>query len=257
MCGCTRVLATACFRRVSSLPRWNTDRISKSPAPKKSLGAIDSSPASNLSNWRGLCPRAATASICSAYLKSTTRHESQRAGDTRGAAAGPAGACRLTRVFSGELQPSHFFQGDRNSPGFFPEQPFPFLTGRPQEGLHYQIRQPQGKLVSVVCGAVFTVAVDLRRSSVTFARWVGAELTEDNHHQLWIPPGFAHGFLVLSTSAGVHYKATDTTRRSLSAASLGTTRRWPFPGRSRMGGRRCPPKTVLASALRTPRFSPT
>lgn len=76
-------------------------------------------------------------------------------------------------------------------------------------GLHYQIRQPQGKLVSVVCGAVFTVAVDLRRSSATFAQWVSAELTEDNHHQLWIPPGFAHGFLALSASADVHYKATD------------------------------------------------
>lgn len=76
-------------------------------------------------------------------------------------------------------------------------------------GLHYQIRQPQGKLVSVVCGAVFTVAVDLRRSSATFTQWVSAELTEDNHHQLWIPPGFAHGFLALSASTDVHYKATD------------------------------------------------
>ena len=76
-------------------------------------------------------------------------------------------------------------------------------------GLHYQIRQSQGKLVSVVCSAVFTVVVDLRRSSVTFRKWVGAELTEDNHHQLWIPPGFAHGFLALSASVDVHYKATD------------------------------------------------
>ena len=76
-------------------------------------------------------------------------------------------------------------------------------------GLHYQIRQPQGKLVSVVCGAVFTVAVDLRRSSVTFGKWVCTELNEYNHHQLWIPPGFAHGFLALSATADVHYKATD------------------------------------------------
>ena len=76
-------------------------------------------------------------------------------------------------------------------------------------GLHYQTRQPQGKLVSVVCGAVFTVAVDLRRSSVTFGKWVCTELNEYNHHQLWIPPGFAHGFLALSASADVHYKATD------------------------------------------------
>jgi dTDP-4-dehydrorhamnose 3,5-epimerase len=76
-------------------------------------------------------------------------------------------------------------------------------------GLHYQIRQPQGKLVRVVKGAVFDVAVDLRGSAPTFGRWVGAELSEENHRQLWIPPGFAHGFLVLSESADVLYKATD------------------------------------------------
>jgi len=76
-------------------------------------------------------------------------------------------------------------------------------------GLHYQVRQPQGKLVRVVRGAVFDVAVDLRRSSPTFGRWAGVELTEDNHLQFWIPPGFAHGFLVLSDSADFLYKATD------------------------------------------------
>jgi dTDP-4-dehydrorhamnose 3,5-epimerase len=76
-------------------------------------------------------------------------------------------------------------------------------------GLHYQIRQPQGKLVRVVRGAVFDVAVDLRRSSPGFGRWVGAELSEDNHRQMWIPPGFAHGFLVLTPSADFLYKATD------------------------------------------------
>ena len=76
-------------------------------------------------------------------------------------------------------------------------------------GLHYQIRQPQGKLVSVVSGTVATVAVDLRITSTTFGRWVGAELSEMNHQQLWIPPGFAHGFLTLSTTADVYYKATD------------------------------------------------
>jgi len=76
-------------------------------------------------------------------------------------------------------------------------------------GLHYQIRQPQGKLVRVVRGAVFDVAVDLRRSSPTFGRWVGAELTEDNHRQLWVPPGLAHGFVVLSDSADFLYKTTD------------------------------------------------
>jgi dTDP-4-dehydrorhamnose 3,5-epimerase len=76
-------------------------------------------------------------------------------------------------------------------------------------GLHYQIQQPQGKLVRVVQGAVFDVAVDIRKSSPTFGQWVGAELSADNHHQLWVPPGFAHGFLTLSESAEFLYKTTD------------------------------------------------
>lgn len=76
-------------------------------------------------------------------------------------------------------------------------------------GLHYQIRQPQGKLVRVVSGAVFDVAVDLRRSSPSFGRWVGAELSAENNRQMWIPPGFAHGFLVLTESADFLYKTTD------------------------------------------------
>ncbi len=76
-------------------------------------------------------------------------------------------------------------------------------------GLHYQIQQAQGKLVRVVRGAVFDVAVDIRRSSPTFGQWVGAELSEDNQHQLWVPPGFAHGFVVLSESADFLYKTTD------------------------------------------------
>ena len=76
-------------------------------------------------------------------------------------------------------------------------------------GLHYQIRRPQGKLVRVVRGAVFDVSVDLRRSSPTFGQWVGVELTEDNHRQLWVPPGFAHGFYVLSDHADFLYKTTD------------------------------------------------
>lgn len=75
-------------------------------------------------------------------------------------------------------------------------------------GLHYQLEQPQGKLVRVVCGRVFDVAVDIRRSSPHFGRWVGYELSEDNHRQLWIPPGFAHGFLVMSESADFLYKTT-------------------------------------------------
>ena len=76
-------------------------------------------------------------------------------------------------------------------------------------GLHYQIQQPQGKLVRVVRGAVFDVAVDIRKSSPTFGQWVGAELSEDNQHQLWVPPGFAHGFVVLSDMAEFLYKTTD------------------------------------------------
>ena len=76
-------------------------------------------------------------------------------------------------------------------------------------GLHYQIQQPQGKLVRVVQGAVFDVAVDIRQSSPTFGQWVGAELSADNHRQLWVPPGFAHGFVVLSETAEFLYKTTD------------------------------------------------
>lgn len=75
-------------------------------------------------------------------------------------------------------------------------------------GLHYQVQQPQGKLVRVVSGAVFDVAVDLRKSSSTFGKWVGVELTEDNHKQVWVPAGFAHGFVVLSDSADFLYKTT-------------------------------------------------
>ena len=76
-------------------------------------------------------------------------------------------------------------------------------------GLHYQIQQPQGKLVRVVRGAVFDVAVDIRKSSSTFGQWVGVELTEENHKQLWVPEGFAHGFVVVSESADFLYKTTD------------------------------------------------
>jgi dTDP-4-dehydrorhamnose 3,5-epimerase len=76
-------------------------------------------------------------------------------------------------------------------------------------GLHYQIRQPQGKLVRAVAGEIFDVAVDLRRSSPTFGRWVGVNLSADNKRMAWVPAGFAHGYLVLSDVAEVLYKATD------------------------------------------------
>lgn len=76
-------------------------------------------------------------------------------------------------------------------------------------GLHYQVKQAQGKLVRVVTGEVFDVAVDIRRSSPTFGQWVGEFLSEENKKQMWVPPGFAHGFLVLSNTAEFLYKTTD------------------------------------------------
>ena len=76
-------------------------------------------------------------------------------------------------------------------------------------GLHYQLTQPQGKLVRVIAGEIYDVAVDMRRSSPTFGQWVGVTLSADNHRQLWVPPGFAHGFLVTSDSAEMVYKCTD------------------------------------------------
>ncbi len=82
-------------------------------------------------------------------------------------------------------------------------------AGAVLRGLHYQIRQPQGKLVRVTSGSVFDVAVDLRRSSPSFGQWYGTELSARNKRQLWIPPGFAHGFLVTSDSAEFLYKTTD------------------------------------------------
>lgn len=76
-------------------------------------------------------------------------------------------------------------------------------------GLHYQIQQPQGKLVRVVAGAVFDVAVDIRKTSPTFGKWAGIELSAENKKMVWVPPGFAHGFLVLSEVAEFLYKTTD------------------------------------------------
>ena len=103
-------------------------------------------------------------------------------------------------------------------------------------GLHYQIEQPQGKLVRVVRGAVFDVAVDLRQSSATFGQWVGVELTEENHRQLWVPPGFAHGFLTLSDSADFLYKTTDyyapTFERCVAWDDPTLAIAWPLAGHS-------------------------
>lgn len=82
-------------------------------------------------------------------------------------------------------------------------------TANTLRGLHYQVQQPQGKLVSVLAGEVFDVAVDIRRSSSTFGQWAGARLSGENRHMLWVPPGFAHGFYVLSKSADFYYKCSD------------------------------------------------
>ena len=101
-------------------------------------------------------------------------------------------------------------------------------------GLHYQLDRPQGKLVRVVSGKVFDVAVDLRRHSSTFGQWAGVELSAENKRMLWIPPGFGHGFLVLSEGADFLYKVTDYyapgSERSLlwSDAEIGIA--WPLDG---------------------------
>ncbi len=76
-------------------------------------------------------------------------------------------------------------------------------------GMHYQLKHVQGKLVRVIAGSVYDVAVDLRKHSITFGKWVGLELSAENRKQLWVPPGFAHGFLVLSETAEFLYKTTD------------------------------------------------
>lgn len=101
-------------------------------------------------------------------------------------------------------------------------------------GLHYQIRQPQGKLVRVTSGEVFDVAVDMRRSSPTFGRWVGVTLSAENKRQLWIPEGFAHGFVVTSESAEFLYKTTDywapEYERSVRWDDPAIGIRWPLQG---------------------------
>ena len=100
-------------------------------------------------------------------------------------------------------------------------------------GLHYQIRHPQGKLARVVCGEIFDVAVDLRRNSPTFGLWTGEILSADNKRMLWIPPGFAHGFYVLSDWADVLYKTTEyyspEWERTLLWNDPTVGIRWPIP----------------------------
>ncbi len=101
-------------------------------------------------------------------------------------------------------------------------------------GLHYQTERTQGKLVRVCHGAVFDVAVDLRQSSITFGKWVGVELSAENKKQLWVPPGFAHGFLVLSETAEFLYKTTDywhaTSEKCIVWKDPGLNIQWPDIG---------------------------
>lgn len=108
-------------------------------------------------------------------------------------------------------------------------------------GLHYQIQHPQGKLVRVTEGAVFDVAVDLRHSSPTFGKWVSVELSAENKRQLWIPPGFAHGFLVISESAEFLYKTTDywypEHERSLLWSDPTVGIQWPINGEPKLAAK--------------------
>ncbi len=94
-------------------------------------------------------------------------------------------------------------------PGPFVQDNLSFSQRGVLRGLHYQWPRPQGKLVCVLQGEVFDVVVDIRRDSPTFGRWLGVTLSAENHHQLWIPPGFAHGFCVTSDTAQVAYKCTE------------------------------------------------
>lgn len=118
-------------------------------------------------------------------------------------------------------------------------------------GLHYQVGNVQGKLVRVVQGAVFDVAVDVRRGSPTFGQWVGAELTAENRHMLWVPPGFAHGFLVLSERADFLYKCTDFwsagRERAIRWDDPDLAISWPLPTGDRP---RLSPKDAAAASFR-------
>lgn len=110
-------------------------------------------------------------------------------------------------------------------------------------GLHYQIKQPQGKLIRCLSGEIYDVAVDLRRNSPTFCKWVGETLTAANRKMLWIPPGFAHGFKVLSDGAEVLYKATNFGLLNMNEPYCGMTRPFRLNGRTKTG-QSSPPKIL-------------
>jgi dTDP-4-dehydrorhamnose 3,5-epimerase len=118
-------------------------------------------------------------------------------------------------------------------------------------GLHYQVGQPQGKLVRVVHGAVFDVAVDVRRSSPNFGQWVGVELSAENRHMLWVPEGFAHGFLALTETADFLYKCSRLWNASFERAILWNDAelgiRWPLPAGA---APRLSPKDLAGSTFR-------
>jgi dTDP-4-dehydrorhamnose 3,5-epimerase len=119
-------------------------------------------------------------------------------------------------------------------------------------GLHYQIQHPQGKLVRVTQGEVFDVAVDLRRSSPTFGKWEGVVLSAENKRQLWIPPGFAHGFLVISDSAEFLYKTTDYYHPEFERSLLWNDHtvgvNWPTEGMPLLAAKDMAGKTITEAA---------
>jgi dTDP-4-dehydrorhamnose 3,5-epimerase len=122
-------------------------------------------------------------------------------------------------------------------------------------GLHYQVGKPQGKLVRVVQGAVFDVAVDIRRGSPTLGQWVGVELSAENHRMLWVPDGFAHGFLALTETASFLYKCTEywdaRAERAIAWNDPELAIRWPLPEGAEP---RLSPKDAVAVAFRDAEF---
>lgn len=118
-------------------------------------------------------------------------------------------------------------------------------------GLHYQIRQPQGKLVRVTSGSIFDVVVDIRVSSPFFGRWIGVALSADNRRQLWVPPGFAHGFVVTSDSAECQYKTTDywspEYERSILWNDPALAIEWPLTGEPMLSGKDSQGKLLAAA----------
>jgi dTDP-4-dehydrorhamnose 3,5-epimerase len=123
---------------------------------------------------------------------------------------------------------------DAGIPATFVQDNLSRSTRGTLRGLHYQLQQTQGKLIQVLQGEIFDVAVDLRRNSATFGRWVGMTLDSTTSHQVWIPPGFAHGFLVLSDIADVYYKCTNlylpSAERSLGWNDPDLKIKWPLEG---------------------------